>query len=155
MRDGVGDRVRSSKACPACIEAGDVLRRRCYREAVDSLRGSANIEGKPPVERALIAGITGQDGNYLTEHHLSLGCEVHGVIRRASTFHTDQIGHLDRDPHDPATRLFLHYGDLTDGPGLRRILEATRSQEIYNLAKQERTLEDAGHHMAMQGLASG
>ena len=86
--------------------------------------------------RALITGITGQDGSYLSEHLLSLGYEVHGIIRRASTFNTDRIDHLYRDPHNPGTRLFLHYGDLTDGPGLRRILEETKPHEVYNLAAQ-------------------
>ena len=88
------------------------------------------------MNRALITGITGQDGSYLTEHLLTLGYEVHGIIRRASTFNTDRIDHLYRDPHDPNARLFLHYGDLTDGPGLRRILEETQPHEIYNLAAQ-------------------
>ncbi|GIW56595.1 MAG: GDP-mannose 4,6-dehydratase [Nitrospiraceae bacterium] len=86
--------------------------------------------------KALITGITGQDGAYLTEFLLSKGYEVHGIIRRASTFNTDRIDHLYRDPHDPDARLFLHYGDLADGTGLRHILEKVQPDEIYNLAAQ-------------------
>jgi GDPmannose 4,6-dehydratase len=85
---------------------------------------------------ALITGITGQDGSYLAEFLLAKGYEVHGIIRRASTFNTDRIDHLYRDPHDPSTRLFLHYADLSDGTGLRRILERVRPDEVYNLAAQ-------------------
>ena len=88
------------------------------------------------MKRALITGITGQDGSYLTELLLSKGYEVHGVIRRASTFNTDRIDHLYVDPHKPEARMFLHYGDLSDGPGLRRILEEVQPVEIYNLAAQ-------------------
>lgn len=88
------------------------------------------------MKKALITGITGQDGSYLTEFLLNKGYEVHGIIRRASTFNTDRIDHLYRDPHDPETRLFLHYGDMTDGTGLRRILEKVQPDEVYNLAAQ-------------------
>ncbi len=88
------------------------------------------------MKKALITGITGQDGSYLTELLLEKGYEVHGLIRRASTFNTDRIEHLYQDPHVPGTRLFLHYGDLTDGTGLRRVLEAVQPDEIYNLAAQ-------------------
>jgi GDPmannose 4,6-dehydratase len=86
--------------------------------------------------RALITGITGQDGSYLTEFLLTKGYEVHGVIRRASTFNTDRIDHLYRDPHDPDTRLRLHYGDLTDSSGLRVLLERVQPDEVYNLGAQ-------------------
>src|SRR5271154_2240723 len=89
-----------------------------------------------PAKRALITGITGQDGSYLSELLLSKGYEVHGVVRRASTFNTERIEHLYLDPHEPAARLFLHYGDMTDGTGLRRILEKVRPDEVYNLAAQ-------------------
>ena len=85
---------------------------------------------------ALITGITGQDGSYLSEWLMEQGYIVHGVIRRTSTFNTDRIDHLYRDPHDPETRLKLHYGDLTDGTTLRRILEETKPVEIYNLGAQ-------------------
>jgi len=71
---------------------------------------------------ALITGITGQDGSYLAEFLLDKSYEVHGVIRRSSSFNTQRIDHLYSDPHQPGTRLFLHYGDLIDGTGLRQIL---------------------------------
>lgn len=88
------------------------------------------------MQRALVTGITGQDGSYLTELLLSKGYEVHGIIRRSSTFNTDRIDHLYVDPHTPDARLFLHYGDLSDATGLRRILEQVQPTEIYNLAAQ-------------------
>ena len=88
------------------------------------------------MKKALITGITGQDGSYLTELLLSKGYEVHGVIRRASVFNTDRIDHIYSDPHDSQARLFLHYGDLTDGTGIRHILEHTQPDEIYNLGAQ-------------------
>src|SRR5208283_4090314 len=87
-------------------------------------------------KRALITGITGQDGSFLTELLLAKGYQVHGIVRRASTFNTDRIQHLYRDPHDPETRLFLHYGDVTDASGLRHVLEKVQPDEIYNLAAQ-------------------
>ncbi len=87
-------------------------------------------------KRALITGITGQDGSYLSEFLLEKGYEVHGIIRRTSTFNTDRIDHIYIDPHSPDARLFLHYGDLTDGTTLRRILEAVKPVEIYNLGAQ-------------------
>lgn len=86
--------------------------------------------------RALVTGITGQDGSYLTELLLAKDYEVHGIIRRASTFNTDRIDHLYMDPHETGARLFLHYGDLADGPGLRRILEEVAPDEVYNLGAQ-------------------
>jgi GDPmannose 4,6-dehydratase len=85
---------------------------------------------------ALITGITGQDGSYLTELLLSKDYVVHGVVRRASTFNTERIDHLYRDPHLPGTRLFLHYGDLSDGSGLVTLLQKVRPDEIYNLGAQ-------------------
>ena len=88
------------------------------------------------MKRALITGITGQDGSYLAEFLLNKGYEVHGVIRRASTFNTDRIDHLYKDPHEQGTRLFLHHGDLTDGTALRRIMRKAAPDEIYNLAAQ-------------------
>lgn len=86
--------------------------------------------------RALITGITGQDGSYLAELLLNKGYEVHGVIRRASTFNTRRIDHLYVDPHDPDARLFLHYGDLMDGPRLSGLLADIEPAEIYHLAAQ-------------------
>jgi GDPmannose 4,6-dehydratase len=87
-------------------------------------------------KRALITGITGQDGSYLSELLLEEGYEVHGIIRRTSTFNTDRIDHIYVDPHNENARLFLHYGDLTDGVTLRRILEEVKPVEIYNLGAQ-------------------
>src|SRR5690606_8596503 len=78
-------------------------------------------------------GITGQDGSYLTEFLLKKGYEVHGVIRRASTFNTHRIDHLSVDPHEAGARLFLHYGALPDGPGLRRVPAAGEPDEVHNL----------------------
>jgi GDPmannose 4,6-dehydratase len=88
------------------------------------------------MKRALITGITGQDGSYLTELLLSKGYEVHGITRRSSTFNTDRIDHIYVDPHSPEARMFLHYGDLSDGTGLRSILERVQPDEVYNLAAQ-------------------
>jgi len=88
------------------------------------------------VKRALITGITGQDGSYLAELLLSKGYEVHGVIRRSSSFNTERIDHLYRDPHDTGARLFLHYGDLGDGSALASLLRKVKPDEIYNLAAQ-------------------
>jgi GDPmannose 4,6-dehydratase len=88
------------------------------------------------LKKALITGITGQDGSFLTEFLLDKGYQVHGIVRRASTFNTDRIRHLYHDPHDPETRLFLHYGDVTDASGLRHVLEKVQPDEIYNLAAQ-------------------
>ncbi|WP_107668573.1 GDP-mannose 4,6-dehydratase [Cyanothece sp. BG0011] len=88
------------------------------------------------IKRALITGITGQDGSYLSELLLQKGYEVHGIIRRTSTFNTDRIDHIYVDPHQTEAKLFLHYGDLTDGTTLRRILEEVQPFEIYNLGAQ-------------------
>ncbi|WP_027254973.1 GDP-mannose 4,6-dehydratase [Planktothrix agardhii] len=87
-------------------------------------------------KRALITGITGQDGSYLSELLLEKGYEVHGIIRRSSSFNTDRIDHIYKDPHNPDARLFLHYGDLTDGTTLRRIIEEVKPVEVYNLGAQ-------------------
>jgi GDPmannose 4,6-dehydratase len=87
-------------------------------------------------KRALITGITGQDGSYLSEFLLEQGYEVHGIIRRTSTFNTDRIDHIYEDPHKDGVKLLLHYGDLTDGTTLRRILEEVKPTEIYNLGAQ-------------------
>lgn len=88
------------------------------------------------VKRALITGITGQDGSYLAELLLGKGYEVHGVIRRASTFNTGRIDHLYVDPHDPSARLFLHYGDVVDGSRLSVLLREIAPDEVYHLAAQ-------------------
>lgn len=85
---------------------------------------------------ALITGITGQDGSYLAEFLLSKDYEVHGLIRRASTFNTSRIDHIYRDPHTAGARLFLHYGDLIDGVGLTNLIREIQPTEVYNLAAQ-------------------
>jgi GDPmannose 4,6-dehydratase len=87
-------------------------------------------------KRALITGITGQDGSYLAELLLAKGYEVHGIIRRASTFNTGRLDHIYSDPHQSSVRLKLHYGDLSDASGLARLLAKIEPEEIYNLAAQ-------------------
>jgi len=87
-------------------------------------------------KKALITGITGQDGSYLAEFLLGKGYEVHGIIRRSSSFNTSRLDDIYADSHNPQRRLFLHYGDLTDSAGLRQILTACQPDEIYNLAAQ-------------------
>ena len=89
---------------------------------------------------ALITGITGQDGSYLAELLLSKGYEVHGLIRRASTFNTSRIDHIYEDPHSSNARMFLHYGDLTDGVGLTNLVRDIKPTEIYNLAAQSHVM---------------
>lgn len=89
-----------------------------------------------PIRKALITGITGQDGAYLAEFLLEKGYEVHGIKRRSSSFNTDRIDHLYQDPHATDRRLILHYGDLTDATNLTRIVQAVQPDEIYNLAAQ-------------------
>ena len=88
------------------------------------------------MKKALITGITGQDGSYLTELLLEKGYEVHGIIRRASTFNTERIDHLYQDPHINGVRLFLHYGDLVDSANLVKLVYEIQPDEIYNLAAQ-------------------
>jgi GDPmannose 4,6-dehydratase len=88
------------------------------------------------VKKALITGITGQDGSYLAELLLEKGYEVHGIIRRSSSFNTDRIDHLYQDPHAPGTRLRLHYGDLNDASSLNKLLRMIAPEEIYNLGAQ-------------------
>src|SRR5579885_2872814 len=88
------------------------------------------------VKRALITGITGQDGAYLTELLLAKGYAVHGMLRRASSFNTDRIDHLYHDPHVTGANLALHYGDLSDATALRRVLEKVQPDEVYNLGAQ-------------------
>ncbi len=87
-------------------------------------------------KKALITGITGQDGSYLTELLLGKGYEVHGIIRRSSSFNTRRINHLYKDPHETGVRIFLHYGDLIDGTGLRKVLTEVQPDEVYNLGAQ-------------------
>jgi GDPmannose 4,6-dehydratase len=87
-------------------------------------------------KKAFVTGITGQDGSYLAELLLAKGYEVHGLIRRASTFNTHRIDHLYQDRHDPKAKLFLHFGDLSDGSRLSSLLSEIKPDEIYNLAAQ-------------------
>jgi GDPmannose 4,6-dehydratase len=87
-------------------------------------------------KRALITGVTGQDGAYLAEYLLTKGYEVHGLLRRSSSFNTGRIDHLYRDPHEPDVRLKLYFGDLTDGSSLNRVLQAVQPHEVYNLGAQ-------------------
>ena len=88
------------------------------------------------MKRAIITGITGQDGSYLAELLLGKGYEVHGIVRRSSSFNTGRIDHLYQDPHVNGRALFLHYGDLSDGSSLIKLVHAIRPDEIYNLAAQ-------------------
>ena len=87
-------------------------------------------------KKALITGITGQDGSYLAEFLLAKGYEVHGLIRRSSTFNTSRIDHIYQDPHVPNPKLFLHYGDLIDGVGLTNLIREINPDEVYNLGAQ-------------------
>jgi GDPmannose 4,6-dehydratase len=94
------------------------------------------VVGQDKNKVALITGITGQDGAYLAEFLLGKGYEVHGIKRRASSFNTDRIDHLYKDPHETGRRFILHYGDLTDSTNLIRIMQEVQPDEIYNLAAQ-------------------
>ena len=91
---------------------------------------------EPQMKKALITGITGQDGSYLAELLLAKGYEVHGIIRRASTFNTDRIDHLYQDPHINGVQLFLHFGDIADSTNLIKLLYRIQPEEIYHLAAQ-------------------
>ena len=92
------------------------------------------------MKKAFITGITGQDGSYLAELLLEKGYEVHGLIRRASTFNTSRIDHLFKDPHDESNNLHLHYGDLTDAAGITNLIREIEPNEIYNLAAQSHVM---------------
>jgi GDPmannose 4,6-dehydratase len=109
------------------------------------------------VKRALITGITGQDGSYLAELLLAKGYEVHGLIRRASTFNTARIDHLYVDPHEPDGKLTLHYGDLSDGARLTTLLMTIRPDEVYNLAAQSHvrvSFDEPEHTADVTGTAT-
>src|SRR6188472_2115864 len=97
---------------------------------------ASRVNWSPVVRRALITGVTGQDGSYLAELLLGKGYEVHGLIRRASLFNTGRIDHLYRDPHEKDARLYLHYGDLTDGARLVTLMREIDPDEVYNLGAQ-------------------
>ena len=94
------------------------------------------------MKKALIVGITGQDGSYLTETLLNKGYEVHGIVRRSSSFNTERIDHLYRDEHEPNVRLFRHFGDLTDASSLQTILTRIHPDEVYNLGAQSRVIPE-------------
>ena len=87
-------------------------------------------------KRALVTGISGQDGSYLAELLLEKGYEVHGIVRRSSSFNTDRIDHLYHDPHEQGVRLFTHYGDLADGTALVKLLYELQPEEVYHLGAQ-------------------
>jgi GDPmannose 4,6-dehydratase len=91
-------------------------------------------------QRALITGVTGQDGSYLAEFLLDRGYEVHGLKRRSSSFNTQRVDHLYQDPHVESPRFHLHYGDLTDSTNLIRLIQEVRPHEIYNLAAQSHVM---------------
>jgi GDPmannose 4,6-dehydratase len=92
------------------------------------------------VPRALITGVTGQDGSYLAEFLLGKGYEVHGLIRRSSTFNTSRIEHIYRDPHEADSNFILHYGDITDASGMTNLIRTIRPDEVYNLAAQSHVM---------------
>ena len=92
------------------------------------------------MKKALVTGITGQDGSYLAELLLEKGYEVHGIIRRASTFNTERIDHLYQDPHINGVRLFLHFGDIADSTNLIKLLYRIQPDEIYHLAAQSHAI---------------
>jgi GDPmannose 4,6-dehydratase len=109
------------------------------------------------IKRALITGITGQDGSYLAELLLRKGYEVHGLIRRASTFNTSRIDHIYVDPHEGDARLFLHYGDLSDGARLVTLLAKIKPDEVYNLAAQSHvrvSFDEPEHTVDTTGVGS-
>ena len=95
----------------------------------------ANYEART-MKKAIITGITGQDGSYLAELLLAKGYEVHGIIRRSSSFNTERLDHIYQDPHEHGARLKLHYGDLTDGIGLTEVIRKANPDEVYNLGAQ-------------------
>ncbi|MBW2109596.1 MAG: GDP-mannose 4,6-dehydratase, partial [Deltaproteobacteria bacterium] len=92
------------------------------------------------MKKALLTGITGQDGAYLADFLLKKGYEVHGIKRRSSSFNTGRVDHLYRDPHEVDVRFFMHYGDLTDATNLIRIIQMVRPDEIYNIAAQSHVM---------------
>ncbi|MGB6942665.1 MAG: GDP-mannose 4,6-dehydratase [Bryobacteraceae bacterium] len=94
------------------------------------------MEHRKTLKKALITGVTGQDGSFLAEFLLAKGYQVHGIVRRSSTFNTDRLDSIYVDPHEQNARLYLHHGDVTDGSGLRHVIEAVQPDEIYNLAAQ-------------------
>lgn len=119
--------------------------------------GGVGRKGSGVPRRAFVTGITGQDGSYLAELLLGKGYQVHGLIRRASTFTASRINHLYQDEHDPDTRLFLHYGDLSDGARLVNLLATVQPDEIYNLGGQSQvrvSFEEPEHTTNTSGLGA-
>ena len=110
-----------------------------------------------PTKRALVTGITGQDGAYLAQLLLDKGYQVHGIKRRSSSFNTGRIEDIYQDPHEPDPRLILHYGDMTDATNLIRIVKETQPDEIYNLGAQigDRPARSLRLNHSARGLASG
>ena len=109
---------------------------RCKYTTTNDLKDTINEWIRDMGNKALITGVTGQDGAYLAEFLLNKGYEVHGIKRRASSFNTARIDHLYRDPHEQGVRLFLHHGDMTDTSSLTHIIQKVQPDEIYNLAAQ-------------------
>src|ERR1039457_4454270 len=107
-----------------------------YLRACVGGRSRRSFRHETMAKKALVTGITGQDGSYLAELLLSKGYEVHGLIRRASTFNTERLDHIYQDPHDSDVRLRLHYGDLHDGVGLVNLMRAVHPDEVYHLGAQ-------------------
>src|SRR3990167_3171903 len=95
-----------------------------------------HMQNNQPRKKALITGLTGQDGSYLAEFLLAKGYEVHGIVRRSSSFNTGRIDHIYQDPHEKARKLAGDYGDLTDGSGINRLIDKVKPDEIYNLGAQ-------------------
>jgi GDPmannose 4,6-dehydratase len=109
------------------------------------------------LKRALITGITGQDGSFLAELLLAKGYEVHGMIRRCSTFNTDRIDHIYQDPHTDNAKLFLHFGDMTENGSIRSIIEKSKPDEVYNLAAQSHvrvSFDQSEYTMDVVGLGT-
>src|SRR5260221_415974 len=111
-------------------------RRRSQRSPGPHEDAGPHERQEDPMKRALITGVTGQDGAYLAEFLLAKGYEVHGIKRRASSFNTARIDHIYEDPHNPSPHFILHYGDLTDSSSLIHIVQKVQPDEIYNLGAQ-------------------
>src|ERR1041385_6960578 len=123
----------------ACNRSGDTRKQNFHRpepgQCLFNLH-NATKRRRSSLKKALITGITGQDGSYLAELLLEKGYEVHGIVRRSSSFNTARLEDIYQDPHDPDRRLILHYGDLNDASSLNRILRIVDPEEIYNLGAQ-------------------
>src|SRR6266566_763618 len=132
---------RRGQSCPRATLALRTTMPTIAKLFADIESTDASIKRSPKgcsrtMKKALITGITGQDGAYLAEFLLNKGYEVHGIKRRASSFNTVRVDHLYQDPHNSDVRLFLHYGDMTDANNLLRVIEGAQPDEVYNLAAQ-------------------